>query len=97
MKDQSVIRDERTVIVENSSYRWGYLFISFGLLVIVAVRGFFSHESNWDLMGLVILSGLVTTLYQGLNHILTRRWVLWAVLTAGAAALVALILVFFTR
>ena len=37
MKDQTIIRDERTITVENTSYRWGYLLLSFGLLVVVAV------------------------------------------------------------
>ena len=32
----SVQRDERTVAVENASYRWAYLFLSFGLLALVA-------------------------------------------------------------
>ena len=74
MNNQSVTRDERTLSVENSSYRWAYLLLSFGLLGIVAYRGLLWRESNWDLLGLVILGGLVTTFYQGAHRILSRRW-----------------------
>jgi 1,4-dihydroxy-2-naphthoate octaprenyltransferase len=73
MKDQSIIHDERTVTVENSSYRWAYLLLSFGLLAIVAYRGFVRQESNWDLLALVVLSGFVTTLYQGVHKTISRR------------------------
>ena len=61
MKPQPVIRDERSLAVENSSYRWAYFLLAFGLLVIVAYRGFVGHESNWDLLALVIMSGVVTS------------------------------------
>lgn len=90
MKDQSIIRDERTIVVENASYRWAYLLLSFGLLVIVAYRGFARRESSWDLLALVVLSGLVTTLYQGAHKVLSRRWALVAITTALVAAGIAL-------
>jgi hypothetical protein len=32
----TVHRDERTLAVENASYRWAYLFLSFALLLLVA-------------------------------------------------------------
>ena len=33
-----VQRDERTIAFENAGYRWSYLFLSFGLLALVAYR-----------------------------------------------------------
>lgn len=93
MKGQSVSRDERTVVVENASYRWAYLVLSFGLLASVAYRGLVLRESNWDLLALVVLGGLVTTFYQGAQKVLSRRWALVAVATAVAAAGVALAIV----
>ena len=95
MKDQSIIRDERTIAVENSSYRWAYLLLSFGLLVIVAYRSFLWRESSWDLMVLVLLGGFVTTLYQWSHRVLSRRWVFMAITTGLVAAVVAALLVFF--
>lgn len=92
MKEESIIHDERTVAVENASYRWGYMLLSFGLLAIVAYRGFARQESNWDLMGLVILSGLVTTVYQAMHRIMAPRWG-WAALVIGllSAAIAAVV------
>jgi cell division protein FtsW (lipid II flippase) len=75
MKDQSIFRDERTTSVENASYRWGYMIVTYGLLLLVAIRGFLFQQSNWDLMALVIVSSLVTTAYQGAHHLFTRRWI----------------------
>lgn len=96
MKDTPVFKDERSIAVENASYRWGYFVVTFGLLIIVAVRAFFFNESNWDLMALVIVSGLVTTAFQGYHQLFTRRWIyffgLTLVIAAGVAALVVFIL-----
>ena len=87
MKNQSVVRDERTVSVENSSYRWAYLLLSFGVLAVVAYRGFVWRESSWDLLALVVLSGFVTTFYQGAYRVISRRWV-WVAITSGLVAAV---------
>jgi len=94
MKPQPVIRDERTLTVENSSYRWAYFLLTFGLLAIVAYRSFVWRESNWDLLALVILSGVVTSLYQGANRVLSHRWAWMAIATAGVAAIIAAVLAF---
>ena len=95
MKDQPIIRDERTITVENSSYRWAYLLLSFGLLAVVAYRSFAWREASWDLMALVILGGVVTTLYQWSHRVLSRRWVFMAITTGLLAAVVAVVIVFF--
>ena len=58
-------RDERTVAVENTSYRWAYLFLSFGILVLVAYRSFVHHETAWDMLGLVVVGGVLSTLLAG--------------------------------
>lgn len=88
-------RDERTVMVENASYRWAYLLLSFGLLADVAYRSWVRHESNWDLFGLVIVGGLVATAYQGNNRVLGSRWARSAVVVIATAAAIALLLVMF--
>lgn len=93
MKEQMIERDERTTAVENQSYRLAYQVIAYGLLAIVAYRGFFLQQANWDLLGLVIVSSGLATLYQGREKIFTRRtlW-MWAV-SALAAAVLAVVLV----
>jgi hypothetical protein len=82
-------RDERTVAVENASYRWAYLFLSFGLLALVAFRGFARSESAWDMLALVVLGGVLTTAYQAACGILSRQWAAVSLLTVAAAAVMA--------
>jgi len=94
MNNESVVRDERTMTVENASYRWAYHLLSFGLLLDVAYRGVARNESSWDLLALVIVTGLAATLYQQANKVLSRRWALTAVVTAVAAAVIAAAIVF---
>ena len=89
MSDTVVHRDERTTAVENASYRWAYSMLTFGLLLIVAYRSFVHQESPWDLLGLVILTGLFTAAYQGFHHVLTGRWAWVAAASAVVAGLIA--------
>lgn len=93
MTNQGVTRDERTLVVENASYRLAYLVLSFGLLLIVAYRGLVRDESSWDLLALVMLGGMVTTFYQATQRVFTRRSLLAGVLVAAVAAVVAAALV----
>ena len=89
----SVDRDERTVAVENASYRLAYQFMSFGLLLLVGYRSFVLHESNWDLFALVILGGGVGTAYQATHKVLGRRWLFASVSVFVLAAVAAAVLV----
>lgn len=90
MKTDDVVRDERTISIENSSYRWAYLLLSFGLLATIAYRSRVGHESNWDLMALVIAAGMIATLHQAFHRVLTRRWALVSAATLVIAAVVAI-------
>jgi hypothetical protein len=92
MKRESVYRDERTLAVENASFRWGYLFLSYGLIAVVAYRGLARGEESWDLLALVVMGGMLGSAYQASQRVLSRRWILNAVaslllalLAAGAA------------
>jgi hypothetical protein len=97
MNEQPVLRDERTMAVENQSYRLAYLVLSFGVLAIVTYRGFFRQESNWDLMALVILSSGIATLYQSRQKIFTRRTIWMMAVSAVASAVLAVVLVLLLR
>jgi len=88
MTGNDVVRDERTLSVENASYRWGYLFLAFGILLIAAYRGLIQHIGSWELLALVMASGVVTTLYQGRHRVLSGRW---AAGVLGAMILAALL------
>ncbi len=74
MDDPGPIRDERKLSVEHASYRWGYNIVSFGLMLVIIIRGFSSNQSNWDLFALVIAGGLATMGYQAWHRALPRRW-----------------------
>jgi len=93
----AVQRDERTVTIENAGYRWAYLFLSFGLLLLVAYRSFMQHESPWDLLLLVVLGGVVGTVYQGWHRVLSKHWVIASLLAIAVAALIAVVLVLLRR
>ena len=65
--DQKLKRDERKVALENAGYGWALNFILFALLIDIACRGFFYGEAAWDLMGLVIVTGLICPIYKYRN------------------------------
>jgi hypothetical protein len=88
-----VPRDERTTAVEHASYRWAYLILAYGVLLSVAYRGFVMAQSSWDLLALVVLSGAVSTVYQSMHRVLSRQWLVVALLTMLGAAVVAAALV----
>ena len=88
---QAVERDERTVTVENASYRWAYIVLTYALLVDVMYRGLFRHEAAWDLMALVIVGAAICTVYQARQKTLVHGWVMKAVLGAVIAAVIAFI------
>ena len=93
-KKQPIDRDERTVAIENASYSIGYKVIAYLLLFDVAYRAFILNESSWDLLILVIVSGLVITGYQARGHILSRTWAKLVALAVVISIAVAAIVVF---
>ena len=84
--------DERITGVENASYRWAYLALSFGLLISTAYRGFALRETAWDLLALVLLGGLVSTLYRARRAAPPGRWVLTSLVAMGVALILGALL-----
>jgi len=89
---QGVKRDERTVAVENASYKWACIFITFALLIDVMYRGAVRNEAAWDLMALVIVPGVVCTMYQARQKILGQGWVWKVVLIACLAGVISFVI-----
>jgi hypothetical protein len=85
----SVVRDERTVVVEDASYRLAYGFITFALLLDVMYRSLVRQEASWDLLALVIVGGVVSTLYQWKQKTLTGRSFKMAAVVFVVAGVVA--------
>ena len=79
---KSVERDERTVAVENASYKWAFNFVTFALLIDVVYRGAVRNEDAWDLMALAIVPSLACTMYQARQKILGPR--VWKALLIGS-------------
>jgi hypothetical protein len=69
-----ISRDERERGVDGAADRWAYLVLSYGLLAIVAYRSFVDRESSWDLLGLVILGGIVGAAYRIRERVASRSW-----------------------
>ncbi len=91
---QVVERDERTVAVENASYRWAYGVLTYALLVDLMYRGLFRHEAAWDLMALVVVGGAVCMVYQARQKTLGHGWVMKVVLVACITGIIAAVVAF---
>lgn len=92
-----IVRDEREIGVDQAADRLSYLVLSFGLLAIVAYRSFVHHEASWDLLGLVLLGGLIGSAYRARQQAVSRRWAAVLAGTAAVALVVAAIVAFSTR
>jgi hypothetical protein len=87
-------RDERTLAVENASYRLGYNVVWWGLVASVFYRIVFLGEPPaWDLATLALAATVITFGYQALHHVLSRRVLIVAAVSAVAIAAGALLLV----
>jgi len=84
-----VVRDERTVAVEDASYRFAYVFISFALLLDVMYRSLVRREASWELLAIVIVGGAVSGVYQWRRKILTGHSFKLAFVVFGVAGIVA--------
>ncbi|MGE5626539.1 MAG: hypothetical protein ACM3X7_00315 [Solirubrobacterales bacterium] len=94
MNSKNVEKDERAIYIENISYKYGYNFITFALLFDVMYRSMRFHEATWDLLGLIIISGFIMTVYQYKQKILGKTWLKFTIITMAAAFILALIMSF---
>jgi hypothetical protein len=92
-----MVRDEREISIDRAGDRLSYLVLSFGLLALVAYRSFVRGEASWDLLGLVVLGGLVGTAYRIQRRAVSHQWGLLVVLTVVVALAVALVVAFAAR
>jgi hypothetical protein len=91
--DRLLVRDEREVSVDRAADRLAYVVLSFGLLAVVAYRSFVEGMASWELLGLVLLGGIVSTGYRLWQGALTRQAVFVLVLTALIALVVGSVIV----
>ena len=86
-----VPRDERESAIDSAADRLSFLVLAYGLLVLVAIRAF-NGEATWDLLGLVVLGGVVGLGYRVRQRVVSRRWTSVLVGTVAIAAIVAALL-----
>jgi hypothetical protein len=97
MKSTEIIKDERTRLIEDASYRIGFNIISFGVLLDIFIRSLlYPQESVWDLFALVVVSGFVATIYQARHkaippHFL-RSMAILAVVSGVTAVVIVLVI-----
>jgi len=90
-------RDEREAAVDRAADRLAYLVLAFGVLLVVAVRSFVDHEAAFELLGLVVASGIVGGVYRARQQTITLRWAAAIAITIGSALVVAVALALTTR
>lgn len=90
-------KDERAIFIENVSYKFGYNLIAFVLLFDVMYRGLVFKEAAWDLLGIIIISGLVMTLYQYKQKILDKNWIKIVAISSLISFIVALLISFMIK
>ena len=71
MNDKPVIRDERTVAVADTSSRFAYMVLAFGVLIDAFVRALVFRQACLDLVGLVCVSSMVVIVYQRVKRVQT--------------------------
>ena len=86
------VRDEREVAVDLVADRLAGLVLAFGILLIVAWRAFTQDEASWDLLGLLVLSGVVATAYRVTRRATSRQLVSVMAFAAVIGAGVAIVL-----
>jgi len=98
MNKQPVIIDERTVAVVGMGCRLAFLVLSFGVLIIAAVRAWAFGQACWDLLALYLVSNCVLGVYQYVKRaqVVSWRWfLLFGFLGAVFAMAIALLRQYF--
>lgn len=96
MSIEKIEKDERTIFIENKSYKYGCTILNFGLLIDIIYRSIRFNEASWDLFGLLFAGGLVMTVYQYKYKTFASNWknryLLLIIATAVLAFLITLLI-----
>ena len=87
-----VPRDECEARIDLAADHLAYLVISYGLLLAVAFRSFLHGDAASDLLGLLVLSGIVGVAYRLRRGAVTGRWTLMLMATVGIAIVVSIMI-----
>ena len=86
--------DERERAVELAGDRLAYLVLAFGVLAVVMYRSLALTEASWDLLAVVVVSGVVKVGYRAWQRALPPRLAASTLAALAAAAVVAIALVY---
>ncbi len=89
-------KDERALAVEKSSYTLAYKVMAFALCADVIFRSIVLKSESWDLLGIVILGGVVATIYQ-LRYKTATHWVRATLASVFLAIVLAVVIVLLFR
>ena len=97
--------DERTKAIANQGDAYTARFMLFAVLIDVIIRGLELNNpitsANWDLMFIVIVGGLISTVYQIKNKIMFNRpfsrSLLFIICLMGLCAIIAMLAVYFIK
>jgi hypothetical protein len=89
-----VPRDEREAAVDSAADRLSFLVLAYGVLVIAAIRSL-NGEATWDLLGLVVLAGVVGLGFRLRQRVVSNRWATVLIATVAIAAVFAALLAAF--
>jgi hypothetical protein len=92
MMRTGAVRDEREAGIDLAADRLSYLFLAYGVLAAVAYRAIGLGQSSWDLLGLLVLSGVVGLAYRMRSRVATRGWAIAPVVAVVGAALAAAVI-----
>jgi len=94
--NETIITDERTIAVENESYRKAYFVLAGGLLLDAIFRSGFLRQNSSDLLVLIFVTGGFATYQQARRGVLARqRWWWMVIATMAVAAVTAAITAYF--
>ena len=91
----SVVRDERTVAVENASLKWSYIVLCIALFIDMVFRALVLNEPAWDLMLLIFFSSAIGTIYQIRKKALpyNKAWPFIFILSLGSVIGVIVVII----
>ena len=72
--EQTLKRDERTVAVENASFKWAWYFLVWPLIIDALYRQEVRQEEVGDLIALVCISGAIAIVYQYRYKAVVSNW-----------------------
>lgn len=84
-----ICKDERTIAIENASYRVAFCVLAMGALLDTVYRSWVFHQHCFDVLGLVIGSYVVAAILQARQRILGKCWGKTVLIAMGVGAVVA--------